>query len=173
MNLQFKQATINDIQAIAELVNRAYRPTGDIKGWTHETNLISGERTNPEQIAGLFRTNSCILLAWDHEKMIACVHVEIADACAHIGMLATSTESQGLGYGKQMLAYVEAFASQHFSIEKFTMAVILERKELLAFYLRRGYIATEITHEYPLSAGVGFPKVTGLQVGVLEKIANV
>ena len=105
--------------------------------------------------------------------MVACVHVKIADGCAHIGMLATRTETQGLGYGKQMLAYAERFACQNFSIEKFTMAVILARKELLAFYQRRGYSTTEIRHEYPLSAGVGFPKVAGLQVGILEKIINV
>jgi len=173
MNLQFKTATINDAQAIAKLVNSAYRPTGDIKGWTHESELISGERTNIDQVCSLFRDNSYVLVAVENGNIVACVHVEIHGLNAHIGMLATSPEVQGLGYGKQMLSYAEDIASKNFSATKYVMKVLLARKELLAFYIRRGYITTGSTYEYPASAGVGSPKVTNLQVGVLEKVANI
>ncbi|PPD47046.1 MAG: GNAT family N-acetyltransferase [Methylotenera sp.] len=171
MNLQFKTATIEDAQAVAILVNSAYRPTGDIKGWTHESELISGERTNVEQVSRLFRDNSYVLMAVENANIVACVHVEIHGLCAHIGMLATSPDMQGLGYGKQMLSYAEDFASKNFSVTKYVMKVLLARSELIAFYLRRGYILIEVTSDYPISSGVGSPKVDGLKVGVLEKIA--
>jgi hypothetical protein len=45
MNLQSKTASIEYAQAIAILVNSAYRPTYNKKGWTHVSELISGERT--------------------------------------------------------------------------------------------------------------------------------
>jgi N-acetylglutamate synthase-like GNAT family acetyltransferase len=170
MNLQFKIATIEDAQAIATLVNSAYRPTGDIKGWTHESELISGERANIEQVCSLFHENSFILIAYNN-NIVACVHVEIIKDSAHIGMLATSPVIQGLGYGKQMLSYAEVFASQNFPVKKYVMKVLLARSELIAFYLRRGYILIEVTSDYPISSGVGSPKVDGLKVGVLEKIA--
>lgn len=173
MNLQFKTATIEDAQAVAILVNSAYRPTGDIKGWTHESELILGERTNIEQVCSLFRDNSYVLVAVENGNIVVCVHVEIHGLCAHIGMLATSPDIQGLGYGKQMLAYAENFASKNFSVTKYEMKVLSARKELLAFYIRRGYITTDTTYEYPISAGVGSPKVTNLQVGVLEKMASI
>lgn len=172
MNLQFKTATVEYAQAINQLVNRAYRPTGDIKGWTHESELVSGERTSVEQVSSLFRDNSYVLVAVENGSLVACVHVEIHDLSAHVGMLATSPEIQGLGYGKQMLSYAEDFASQHFSVNKYVMKVLLVRKELLAFYNRRGYITTDSSYDYPAAAGVGSPKVTNLQVGVLEKMVD-
>ncbi|MDP1615322.1 MAG: GNAT family N-acetyltransferase [Methylococcales bacterium] len=171
MNLQFKTATIEDAQVIAILVNSAYRPTGDIKGWTHESELISGERTNVEQVSSLFRDNSYVLVAVENGNIVACVHIEIHGTCAHIGMLATSPKIQGLGYGKEMLSYAEYFASKNFSVTKYVMKVLLARSELIAFYLRRGYILIEVTSDYPISSGVGSPKVDGLKIGVLEKIA--
>ena len=173
MNLQFKTASAKDAKAIVDLVNSAYRPTGDIKGWTHESELISGERTNVEQVSSLFRDNSYVLVAVENDNIVACVHLEIVALIALIGMLATSPDIQGLGYGKQMLSYAENFASKNFSVNKYEMKVLLARKELLAFYIRRGYITTGSTYEYPIFAGVGSPKVTNLQVGVLEKVANI
>ena len=173
MNLQFKTATIEDAQAVAILVNSAYRPTGDIKGWTHESELISGERTNVEQVNSLVRDKSFVLVAVENGNIVACVHVEIHGLNAHIGMLATSPKIQGLGYGKEMLSYAENFASKNFSVTNYVMKVLLARKELLDFYIRRGYIKTDSTYDYPITAGVGSPKVTNLQVGVLEKVANI
>ncbi len=171
MNLKFKVATANDAQFISDLVNAAYRPTGSHKGWTHESELISGERTSPEQILSLFCKYSYVLLSLKNDKLVACIHVEIDGDCAILGMLATNPEFQGLGYGKKILAYAENFSSQKYSVYKYVMKVILSRSELLDFYIRRGYKVTNITYDYPVSAGVGIPKVTGLRVGVLEKLA--
>jgi hypothetical protein len=52
------------------------------------------------------------------------------------------------------------------------MAVVSSRSELIAFYLRRGYQKTGVVQDYPLSAGVGTPKFSGLKIEVLEKRSN-
>lgn len=172
MKLQFKVATENNIQAITELVNNAYRPTSTLKGWTHESDLISGERTNTEQIRSLFKAHSFVLLALINETLVSCVQVDIDGDCAQIGMLATNPKIQGLGYGKQMLEFAETFAKENFSVHRFVMKVLLIRKELLEFYFRRGYKATDTSYDYPIGAGVGQPKVNDLKVGMLEKMAG-
>jgi N-acetylglutamate synthase-like GNAT family acetyltransferase len=171
MKLKFKVATENDILAITELVNNAYRPNSTLKGWTHESDLISGDRTNIEQIRSLFKAQSFLLLTLENDTLVSCVHLEIDGDFAYIGMLATNPQIQGLGYGKQMLEYAETFAKETFEVQRFVMKVLLIRKELLEFYLRRGYKVTDTTYDYPIGAGVGQPKVNNLKVGILEKVA--
>ena len=43
-------ASAADAIAIADLVNRAYRPETGQAGWTHESGLVSGMRTSPDQV---------------------------------------------------------------------------------------------------------------------------
>lgn len=171
MKLQLRVATLSDVQATSELVNNAYRPKSNLKGWTHESDLISGDRTGPDQIRSLFKAHSYVLLSLLNETVIACVHVEIEDDVAHIGMLATNPAIQGLGYGKQMLEFAETFSRKNFSVNKYLMKVLLARNELLEFYFRRGYKVTDTKYDYPIEAGVGQPMVNNLKVGVLEKVA--
>lgn len=162
-------ATVTDAQAIAALVNRAYRPLPHEAGWTHEAHLVAGERTTPEQVAALCRDRSAILLLCVDARAVACVHVAEGPAGAVIGMLATHPEWQAQGLGKQMLAQAEAYAATQFNASVFSMSVLSSRPELLAFYLRRGYSLTGHTQDYPLAAGVGQPRAAGLRVLALRK----
>ena len=100
---------------------------------------------------------------------MACVHVQDGQSGTYIGMLATNPTMQAQGIGKQMLLHAEAYAIEHYNASVLKMSVLSLRPELLAFYERRGYILTEQVTEYPLSAGVGQPMVTGIQVLSLEK----
>jgi len=137
--LQFRTAAIEDAGAIAQLVNEAYRPESGARGWTHEAKLVAGNRTHADQVQALIaKKNSVILLGLDDQAMVACVHIEKAGSDTHIGMLAVRPNLQGTGAGKNMLAYAEDYATRHFRAEKFVMVVVSSRKELLAFYLRRG-----------------------------------
>jgi N-acetylglutamate synthase-like GNAT family acetyltransferase len=158
-----------DVKAITELVNLAYRPGGNLIGWTHESELVAGQRTTEQQINLLLSEKSFLFVANINNQIVACVHLKIEDACAHIGMLATHPQFQERGYGKLMLVYAENYAREALSINKFVMTVITERTELVSFYLRRGYIRTGKIEEYPVSAGVGIPKVSGLTLEILEK----
>ncbi|KJV34422.1 hypothetical protein VI06_00980 [Aquitalea magnusonii] len=158
-----------DAQEIATLVNRAYRPSPQEGGWTHEANLIAGERINLSQVLSLFHEQSTVLLLCHGVEIVACVHVQGGQSGAYIGMLATNPGMQAQGLGKQMLLHAEAYATEHLKASVFRMSVLSSRPELLAFYQRRGYVLTGEVAEYPLSAGVGLPIVEGIHLLSLEK----
>lgn len=166
----FRTASKSDAEAIAQLVNKAYRPESGVSGWTHESHLVSGGRTSVGQIEAMMsKPDSVILVGLKGSEIVACVHVEKDGSNGHISMLAVSPILQGAGAGKQMLAHAERYASENFNSEKFIMVVVSSRSELISFYLKRGYQKTDTVMDYPLSAGVGIPKHAGLKVEVLEK----
>ena len=53
------------------------------------------------------------------------------------------------------------------------MVVVSSRRELISFYLRRGYRKTGSIMDYPLSQGAGIPKNPVLKIEVLEKQSDV
>ncbi|NCP38721.1 MAG: GNAT family N-acetyltransferase [Shewanella vesiculosa] len=169
----FRTANKSDAEAIAQLVNKAYRPETGMAGWTHESNLVSGNRTSVVQVAEILsKPDSVILVGLKSSEIVACVHVEKDGSYSHIGMLAVNPKLQGAGAGKQILAHAERYANENFGSEKFIMTVVSLRSELIAFYLRRGYQKTGAVQDYPLSAGVGTPKFSDLKTETLEKRSN-
>ena len=170
----FRTAHKSDAEAIAQLVNKAYRPELGASGWTHESNLVSGSRTNADQVSEtISKPASVILVGLEDPEIVACVHIEKDGSNSHIGMLAVSPILQGAGIGKKMLAHAERYASEIFGSEKFIMVVVSSRSELISFYLRRGYQKTGSVMDYPLLAGAGTPKHAGLKIEALEKRSNI
>jgi len=165
----FRTANKSDAKAIALLVNKAYRPETGTSGWTHESDLVSGNRASVGQVEeAISKPDSVILVGLNGSEIVACVHVEKDGSCCHIGMLAVNPKLQGLGAGKQMLAHAERYANENFCSEKFIMVVVSSRSELIAFYLRRGYQKTGTVQDYPRSAGVGTPKFSDIKTEVFE-----
>lgn len=169
MALYSRIASADDAGDIAKLVNSAYRPLNRL-GWTHESDLISGERISVEQVLSLFCDNSVVLLLCDEIQIVSCVHIQGNHSYAYIGMLATNPQLQAQGLGKKMLSHAEQYASEYFKTDTFRMSILSSRPELLAFYERRGYSLTGETNPYPLSEGIGIPKVGNVQVLSLVKI---
>lgn len=169
MSYELRIACETDAEAIAALVNRAYRPSSNEMGWTHEANLISGERTTSRQIISLLFERSVILLLCIGQKIVACVHVQGSRSTAYIGMLATDPKLQTRGLGKEMLFHAEKYALENLQASELKMSVLSSRPELLAFYERRGYALTGEIETYPLSAGIGQPIVEGIHVLSLLK----
>jgi ribosomal protein S18 acetylase RimI-like enzyme len=167
--MELRIACEADAEAIAALVNRAYRPSPKDMGWTHEANLISGDRTTAEQVMSLLSERSVILLLCIDQKIAACVHVQRDQSNAYIGMLATDPALQTKGLGKEIISHAEKYALENFQVSAFKMSILSSRPELLAFYERRGYGLTGEIEAYPLSAGVGQPIVEGIHVLSLLK----
>lgn len=166
----FRTASKSDAEAIAQLVNKAYRPETGAAGWTHESDLVSGDRASVGQVSEVMsKPDSVMLVGLNDSEIVACVHVDKDGDNSHIGMLAVNTALQGAGVGKQMLAYAEWYASEYYGSEKYIMFVVSSRNELIAFYLRRGYQQTGCVMDYPLSAGAGTPKHADLKIETLEK----
>ena len=92
--------------------------------------------------------------------LVACIGLSIDHNSVEIGTFAIDSSIQNLGYGKQMLNYVEAYVAQSCSeVRDLIMYVLDVRSELIAYYQRRGYQITGHTAPYPVNANVGQPLV--------------
>jgi ribosomal protein S18 acetylase RimI-like enzyme len=171
MKLTLRCATTADADELTRLVNAAYRPEPGQAGWTDEGNLVAGPRITPEKVRALPGAHSVILVLEEDRQIRACVHVEVENQIACIGMLATTPALQAQGLGSQLLGQAESHAIEHFGARQLRMAVLSSRPELLAFYERRGYVRTGHTETYPPENEVGQPRVPGLHLISLEKLA--
>lgn len=170
MKLTFRKANIEDAAAIAALVNSAYRGESSRRGWTTEADLLAGLRTETGEVLKMLAAeNSQFLLCLEATALIGCVYLEKSGDAAHLGMFAVQPQHQGLGAGKQLLAYAEQIALETWRAQKIVMTVITRREELLAFYQRRGYRRTGVLKPFPMKSSLWTPLVTDLQLEVLEK----
>lgn len=167
------RASRDEVEKIVALVNSAYRPLGHERGWTHEADLVSGQRIGAKQALSLFSGRSSILTLKNGPEIVACVHVKPTKYAAEIGMLAVAPQHQARGLGKRMLDGAENCAFDTFGTTAFRMIVLSPRVELIDFYERRGYRRTGKAMDYPGSAGFGEPLVKGLRVEVLVKQTDV
>lgn len=172
MNIDtLRNARPDDAEAVARLVNQAFRPRTGSAGWTHEAHLVAGDRINPAQVRRIVAAEDCVLLlGMAGAEIVACVLLERVGTRASIGMLAVAPDCQGGGLGKAMLAHAEAHAARRWPVEKFVMRVLPARAELLAFYLRRGYRRSGEVSDYPANAA-GVPLLPELKIEILEKNA--
>ncbi|MHA3055953.1 GNAT family N-acetyltransferase [Acinetobacter sp. ANC 4633] len=164
----FIEATKQHIPDIVKLVNLSYR-SQDVRGWTSEADVVSGERISAQQLQDLFVPDAKILLLFDAAELVACVHVQKHKDQAYIGMLTTHPQRQNQGLGKQVLQFAEDFAQENFAVTGFKMSVLSCRTELIEFYLRRGYVLTGETEDYPIDANVGQPLFENIRLLHLVK----
>jgi len=168
--LSFRRAVPADAPEIAALVNICYRGETSRQGWTTEADLLTGLRTDVEEISGLIvddRFN--ILLCERGPELVGSVCIERQGEQAHLGLFVVRPNLQGQNIGKQLLAFAELTASQNWQVSKMAMAVISCRHELIAYYQRRGYQRTRIFREFPLNPALWQPQVENLQLEILEK----
>ena len=98
------------------------------------------------------------------------VHLEKKDTLCYLGMLSVDSQQQGLGTGKKLITYSEAFAKSQLHCKKMEMTVIGQRIELIEFYKRRGYEVSGETREFPKTdPRFGLPKRDDLYFEVLVK----
>jgi ribosomal protein S18 acetylase RimI-like enzyme len=166
--LTIRQATARDAGNIARLVNEAYRPRPGAGGWTHESSLVSGERTNARKVEALL-SHSVVRVGLRGATIVACVQIEGKGEEAHIGMLAVKPAMQRAGVGDAMLTQAERYAESSLGAEQFVLFVVAARSELIQFYLRRGYEETTQRLPDPVGSGVGTPRDRALDVAVLRK----
>jgi len=148
-------AKAEQIENICDLVNLAYRGES---GWTKETNLVGGDRSNVNEIQGyLSNPNAHLLVAVVDGEITSCVCIEKDGDRAYIGFFAVHPKLQGAGVGKEILHQAESYASTKLNAKKYIMVVVSQRTELIAYYERRGYIRTGDIQKYPNHLNVGIP----------------
>jgi GNAT superfamily N-acetyltransferase len=85
-------------------------------------------------------------------------------------MLAVGPGLQGNGIGRRLLEEAECRAKSEFGLTRARMTVIDLRDELIAWYVRRGYVKTTRTEPFPYgNPRFGLPKRDDLRFVVLEK----
>jgi ribosomal protein S18 acetylase RimI-like enzyme len=164
-------ATPADIPALVPLVNAAYRGEGDNdpKGWTSESHLIKGARTNAAGITELLQApHSTILKCIDEQGELAgCVHLEKQEDKLYLGMLSVWPALQGEGIGKLLLSAAINYAAKN-DCSKIHITVISVRPELIAWYERHGYQRTYERLPFHHGEKFGIQKQP-LELVVLEK----
>lgn len=167
----YRAAVERDVDAVVALVNSAYRGDSSRHGWTTEADLLDGQRTDCDEVRELIaRPDSLILLCLDGEVPIGTLHLERAGTVAELGMFTIRPGLQGRGLGREFLAEAERLARERWAVTAMRMAVIARRRELIAYYERRGYRRTGQRREFPRHhPRYGIPKVDDLVLEVLEK----
>ena len=163
--MQFREATLDDVQEIVELINIAYRGKD---GWTTENALVDGDRTRSDEVLGYIINTQSHLFVLADTSVEAVICVEKQNSSAYIGFFAVNPNLQGKGVGKIVLQKAEEFAVETLGVKEFVMSVLADRVELVDFYIRRGYFRTNEIKEYPKGLNVGTPKQE-LKVITLKK----
>lgn len=169
--LAFRAARAADIPAVVALVESAYRGESGLRGWTTESNLLDGQRTDAQDVGeAIARPDSLVLLAEHDGTLVACCHLEKQDGAAYFGMFAVDPTRQTGGVGKRVIAEAEQLARTRWGVDRMRMTVIVQREELIAFYQRRGYARTGQIKPFPYGdARFGIPRRDDLRFEVLEK----
>lgn len=150
--LHFREALSSDIAILHGLVESAYRGASAKAGWTHEADLLDGQRTDQEELAAIIADEAQTLtLAFDGDDLVGCVNVaNRGGALGYLGMLTVDPQRQAAGLGRQLMVRAEQAAMSGFGARVMEMTVIAQRKELIAYYERRGYALTPETRPFPL-----------------------
>lgn len=147
-----RDATADDVPALLALVQGAYRGEAARSGWTHEADLLDGQRTDAAAIAAAIADPAHLLLLAIDSGGGAQGCVEITDMGAelsYLGMLSVDPGEQARGLGKQLIAAAEAEAQRRFGATRMELTVIRQRAELIAYYERRGYRLTGEERPFP------------------------
>jgi GNAT superfamily N-acetyltransferase len=125
----------------------------------------------PAVSAGPLRRTCSILGSDDGGALVACCQVERRrDGTCYFGMFSVAPSAQGGGLGRAMLAEAERVAREEWGAMTMRMTVIKQRDDLIAWYARRGYEATEEMHAFPYGdERFGIPRRDDLEFRVLTK----
>jgi predicted N-acetyltransferase YhbS len=167
-----RTATPSDIPALHALVESAYRGDDARRGWTHEADLLDGQRTDPAALREIIDDpGQRILVAVNDTTIVGCVQIARKQrGTAYLGLLSVSPLQQANGLGKQLIAAAEHSARAEFGAHIMEMTVIRQRAELIAFYERRGYSLTGETRPFPFGdERFGLPRTRDLEFVVLAR----
>ncbi|AYG94993.1 GNAT family N-acetyltransferase [Brevundimonas naejangsanensis] len=168
----FRLAAPDDVPALRRLIESAYRGDSAKAGWSHEADLLGGQRTDEAELRDILADASRVILLAEVEGVLTgCVQVaDQGGGRAYLGLLTVDPTRQAGGLGRRLIDAAEAEARRRFAATRMEMTVIRRRAELIAWYERRGYRLTGETRPFPLDdERFGLPQTRNLEFVVLEK----
>jgi ribosomal protein S18 acetylase RimI-like enzyme len=163
-------ATLENISALEQLINSAYRGETSKQGWTTEANLLEGKRITEDELTEIIKNKENTILKFtEKNKIIGCVLLVNKGNKLYLGMLTVSPELQNSGIGKKLLQEAEVHALA-LRLPKIVMTVISIRKELIDWYNRHGFIDTGVREPFPLNDTDAIIVNQPLEFIVMEKI---
>jgi GNAT superfamily N-acetyltransferase len=131
--IRIRAATPDDVPALVELVNTAYRASeGDVFPGT----------TRVQRTDAMKRLDGT-LVATAEGALAGCVRVELEPPVAHFGLLSTDIAMQGRGIASALIDHVEQLARDA-GCTVMRIEVVKEGGRV-PFYERRGYVVTKET----------------------------
>ena len=169
--LTIRPAVDADLDALVELIESAYRGDKARGGWTHEADLLGGQRIDADMLRDMLSDpKTAIVVAFEEDALVACVEVRDKNSAAYLGLLTVRPDRQAAGLGRQLIAAAEAHGREVFGRDLMQMTVIRQRTELVAYYERRGYRLTGETAPFPYGDDrFGKPTRDDLEFAVMEK----
>ena len=148
--IDLQPATEADFPEIIALTNHAFRYQGEGASWNVE-GVIEGDRIDEsllrEDLAGAPDGH---LLIW-REAGEHIGHVRLApmgEGVWHLALLTVRPDRQDQQLGRRLMAASEDFARAR-GANRIHLTVVNERKTLIAWYERRGYVLTGETEPFP------------------------
>ncbi|KAG5978495.1 hypothetical protein E4U55_006156 [Claviceps digitariae] len=155
-----RKAVPADAAAVQRLVKSAYRGESSRAGWTTEADLVADERIDVAGVTAKIQGPGLLVVAHaqsqaddgdeDSSVLVGCCEIEAkADGIGYFGLFAVDPKRQAGGLGKKILGHAEVMAREELGVRTMEMSVIWTRTELIAWYLRRGYVKTDRTLPFP------------------------
>ena len=167
-----RDAGTADIPALHRLIESAYRGEASRAGWTTEADLLDGQRTDPDDLAGILADPSqALLTAWRDGELLGCVLIaDRGEGTGYFGMLSVSPTLQGGGLGRRLVEAAHAALAARFGARRVRISVFPQRETLIAWYRRLGYEPTGHTLPFPYGdPRFGLPLRDDLHFIVMER----
>lgn len=129
--LKIRSAEEADIQALARLINDAFRS---------ERFFSDEDRTNPAGVRDYMRKGIFLVAEADGE-VVGCVYLEPRGDRFYLGLLSVEPSRQNKGLGSLLMTIAEEHCRAA-KAEGIDLRIVNVRKELPAYYQRFGYVET-------------------------------
>src|SRR5205809_7618493 len=106
----FREAHVEEAPAIAAVVNAAAVNEGG-GGWTHESALFEGARTDADEIRELFAVPGAkFVVRTGLGAIVGCAYLKPVPDAAYLGLLSVRPDMQGLGIASDLMTECERVA---------------------------------------------------------------
>lgn len=152
MSREIRPATPADLPALHPVIERAYRGDSARLGWTHEADLLSDTRTDLPTLHAILADPAQVLLTlFEGKEPLGCVNVaNRGGGVAYLGLLCIEPTRQGEHLGRKLIEAAQTHARDVFGCRIIEMTVIEQRRELIAYYERRGWRVTGERRPFPI-----------------------